>query len=82
MSEKRKMVCGKCGSKGFYALEQVQARYYCEFDEYDGILTISQSAKGEFIRDMATSVTIAYICTMCEFTVGPDQILTALKEAE
>lgn len=77
-----KLKCPNCGSEGWKAIEQMSAATPCEIIVLDdGGIEIFMDSSTEFIRDMATSVTVAYTCAAdeCGFTTAPDR-LDSLKE--
>ena len=77
-----KLACGECGHTVFNAVEQVSAMTPTVIRRLpDGSLEMECSGDAEFIRDMATSVTILYLCQGCDYAYSPDN-LGLLEEAE
>lgn len=77
-----KLKCPNCGNTTWKALEQVSAATECEIiDLGDDGIEVTMDSHTEFIRDMATSVTVAYTCgdEECGYTTAPDR-LDSLKE--
>lgn len=76
-----KLKCPNCQSTSWKAIEQVSAATPCEIEATDEGIEITMEASSEFVREMATSVTVAYTCANeeCGFTIAPDQLGT-LKE--
>ena len=75
------LACPNCGSTDFLALEQISAQVSCKFERGpDGQIEIEQEAKGEFVREDASSVTVSYSCKGCEFVYQPQLISSMLVE--
>ena len=77
-----RLACPNCGSEEFKAIEQISATTTCRFDRTDGGIEIEQEAKGEFVREDATSVIVAYICKGCDRGFDPIQIQNLLVEKQ
>ena len=76
-----RLVCPSCGSEDFKALEQISGFVPCRFERDDnGGIEIEQEAKGEFVREDATSVIVLYNCVNCDFSFPAHQIEVALAE--
>ena len=74
-----RLACPSCGSDEFQALEQISNFVPCRFDRDDnGGIEIEHEAKGEFVREDATAITVLYKCAVCDFNFVPHQIEAAL----
>jgi succinate dehydrogenase/fumarate reductase-like Fe-S protein len=71
------IACPNCGSTRWNAIEQIASMSPCSLirDE-DGTVEIEPLPQSEFVRDAATSVTVAYTCGNedCGHTVAPEDL--------
>jgi hypothetical protein len=76
MPHKATYGCPDHPDHGMLAVEQETFVVPVTILKEDGQMVVERSLRSEFVRDMATSATLAYMCAHpeCAFSVGPDEI--------